>query len=190
MCKVKVRKKDLPISYKTLIEKDIFSNLQWEYISSCAVRLFNYAYEIYYNCGFILADTKMEFGYQSKNNHNNKDLNSSLTDITVIDELFTPDSSRIWLLKEHQPKLDSKGLPISYDKDLLRKVIDNYKTVNSNYNQDLSFKLQYKIIDSYLNVLSKLIIYAPVEFANIKTDQDLDQPISFDHINSTVKTFF
>ncbi len=54
--------------------------------------------------GYILCDTKFEFGI--KNNR-----------IFLIDEVLTPDSSRIW--KKDLPKHDS------YDKQLIRDYLES-----------------------------------------------------------------
>ena len=54
--------------------------------------------------GIIIADTKFEFGYDSDGI------------LTLGDEIFTPDSSRFWALKDYQPGLS----PRSYDKQFVR----------------------------------------------------------------------
>jgi len=54
--------------------------------------------------GIIIADSKFEFG---------RDENG---DIVLIDEIFTPDSSRFWKLDDYRPGHE----PPSYDKQLVR----------------------------------------------------------------------
>ena len=56
--------------------------------------------------GILLADTKLEFGI----------LNG---DIVLIDEAFTPDSSRFWSAKDWQPGTS----PPSYDKQIIRDAL-------------------------------------------------------------------
>ena len=56
--------------------------------------------------GFILSDTKLEFGF-----HNGE--------VILIDELLTPDSSRFWSRKEYKPG----SSPISFDKQFLRDYL-------------------------------------------------------------------
>ncbi len=58
--------------------------------------------------GVILADTKFEFGYVNG-------------DITLIDEVLTPDSSRFWDLREYQVGMS----PPSFDKQIVRNHLIN-----------------------------------------------------------------
>ncbi|MYE06051.1 MAG: phosphoribosylaminoimidazolesuccinocarboxamide synthase [Chloroflexi bacterium] len=53
--------------------------------------------------GIILADTKFEFGYVNG-------------EITLIDEILTPDSSRFWDIREYQVGMS----PPSFDKQIVR----------------------------------------------------------------------
>jgi len=58
--------------------------------------------------GFILSDTKLEFGiYDGK--------------IILIDELLTPDSSRFWSREDYKPG----SSPVSFDKQFLRDYLEN-----------------------------------------------------------------
>lgn len=58
--------------------------------------------------GIILADTKLEFGYIDGK-------------LAVCDEMFTPDSSRFWDIKDYQPGRPQK----SFDKQYLREYLEN-----------------------------------------------------------------
>lgn len=64
--------------------------------------------------GILVADTKFEFGFNKKG------------DLILIDEIFTPDSSRFWAKEEYVPG----GSPTSFDKqavrDWLSKQVWNY----------------------------------------------------------------
>jgi phosphoribosylaminoimidazole-succinocarboxamide synthase len=57
--------------------------------------------------GVILADTKFEFGLVDG-------------ELTIIDEVLTPDSSRFWPAAEHRPGED----PPSFDKQILRSWLE------------------------------------------------------------------
>lgn len=59
--------------------------------------------------GIILADTKFEFGL----------INGQ---ITLIDEVFTPDSSRFWLLDEFQPGKSQPSLDKQFIRDYLEEI--------------------------------------------------------------------
>lgn len=58
-------------------------------------------------CGLILADTKMEFGFVAG-------------ELTLIDELLTPDSSRFWERAAHTPGMT----PPSFDKQPVRDYLE------------------------------------------------------------------
>lgn len=74
-----------------------------EELESASLRLFDYATARCEGVGIYLADTKFEFGY----------INGKLT---LIDEIFTPDSSRFWEISEWR-----EGEPaVSFDKQFVR----------------------------------------------------------------------
>ena len=58
--------------------------------------------------GIIIADTKFEFGVDSNNQ------------LTLIDEVLTPDSSRFWLADSYQPG----SSPQSFDKQYIRDYLE------------------------------------------------------------------
>jgi phosphoribosylaminoimidazole-succinocarboxamide synthase len=74
-----------------------------ERIADVAIRLYEHAREYAASRGIILADTKYEFGLVDG-------------ELTVCDELFTPDSSRYWPADEWKPGSN----PPSFDKQYVR----------------------------------------------------------------------
>ena len=72
-------------------------------IKEKSLAVYNYAQEYAAKCGIIIADTKMEFGLEGDT-------------LILIDELLTPDSSRIWESSLYQV---GQAQP-SYDKQPLR----------------------------------------------------------------------
>ncbi len=70
----------------------------WEKIKVTALQLFSFGQEAAKKSGFILVDTKYEFGLDEHNN------------LLLIDECHTPDSSRFWLDNSFE----------HYDKEFLR----------------------------------------------------------------------
>ena len=72
-----------------------------------AIAIYNYARDYAKTRGFIIADTKMEFGLDGGQ-------------LILIDELLTPDSSRFWDIDKYAP-----GRPQdSYDKQPLRDWLE------------------------------------------------------------------
>lgn len=78
-------------------------------ICELSSRLFERASEIALERGIILADSKFEFG---------RDENG---EIVLIDEIFTPDSSRFWKREDYTPGKE----PPSYDKQFVRNHLLN-----------------------------------------------------------------
>jgi phosphoribosylaminoimidazole-succinocarboxamide synthase len=75
-------------------------------------------------CGIIIADTKFEFGLApanpSRRSSGGAKADGSDTELVLIDEVLTPDSSRFWPKNEYQP---GKGQP-SYDKQFVRDYLE------------------------------------------------------------------
>jgi phosphoribosylaminoimidazole-succinocarboxamide synthase len=65
--------------------------------------------------GIIIADTKFEFGLVGAGN--------PATDVVLIDEVLTPDSSRFWPQSQYAP---GKGQP-SFDKQFVRDYLEEIK---------------------------------------------------------------
>ena len=73
-----------------------------------SLELYNYATKHASNRGIIIADTKFEFGLDSNN------------EITLMDEVLTPDSSRFWSLSDYSPGQSPK----SFDKQIIRDYLE------------------------------------------------------------------
>lgn len=95
---------DVNISYREMLIR-MDENLA-SYIKNKSLELFNFAHEQLLQKGIILADTKFEFG-------------SMGNQIILIDEAFTPDSSRFWEMQDYEIGTSPK----SYDKQYLRDYI-------------------------------------------------------------------
>ena len=92
---------DEPLSRKegeNLIGKDLYQTLEDK-----SIELYSAAYEHAEQKGMIIADTKFEFGFINN-------------EITLIDEVLTPDSSRFWDVGEWNIGTN----PPAYDKQYLR----------------------------------------------------------------------
>ena len=95
---------DVNISYREMLIR--MDEYLASYIKNKSLELFTYAHEMMLKKGIILADTKFEFG-------------SIGNQIILIDEAFTPDSSRFWELQDYEIGTSPK----SYDKQYLRDYI-------------------------------------------------------------------
>ncbi|MGH9022461.1 MAG: phosphoribosylaminoimidazolesuccinocarboxamide synthase [Acidimicrobiia bacterium] len=81
---------------------------RYEALRELSVAVYRFGAARCASAGFILADTKFEFG----------ELDGELL---LIDELLTPDSSRLWSIEEYKPGTS----PPSFDKQFVRDYLDS-----------------------------------------------------------------
>ncbi len=86
---------------------DLIGDELLQQCEAMALDVFNRGFKIAENNGFILADTKFELGYIDGN-------------LSLCDEVLTPDSSRYWDPEGWQPG----DIPPSYDKQILREYLE------------------------------------------------------------------
>lgn len=99
---------DEPITKEEILKQKLIPPKIWKEIEKVAIKLFERGSEIAEKSGFILADTKYEFGLDKKGK------------LVLIDEIHTPDSSRFWLKKTYLSNF-KKGKEVeSYDKEYMR----------------------------------------------------------------------
>lgn len=92
---------DVPITSEQIVKQGYLTDKELKYIKIKTKMLFEYAEMYYKNRDMTLVDTKFEFG---RIGHK----------LVLIDEIFTPDSSRFW-------KLGNPKTPL--DKDIIRNYI-------------------------------------------------------------------
>lgn len=99
---------DEPLTTQIILDKKIVSPELWKQLSDTAVKLFKRGQEVALKRGLILVDTKYEFGLDDKG------------ELTLVDEIHTPDSSRYWQASTYEERI-AKGLePENFDKEFLR----------------------------------------------------------------------
>lgn len=99
---------DEPITKQEILKQKIITPAIWKQIESVAIKLFLRGSEIADRAGFILADTKYEFGLDKRGK------------LMLIDEIHTPDSSRFWLKKSYKARFKKGEEVESYDKEFMR----------------------------------------------------------------------
>jgi phosphoribosylaminoimidazole-succinocarboxamide synthase len=77
-------------------------------VRDVSLQLYKEAADFALQRGIIIADTKFEFGLDKDGQ------------LTLIDEVLTPDSSRFWSKDEYQPG----SSPVSFDKQFLRDYLE------------------------------------------------------------------
>lgn len=94
-----------------LIDAKIVSKSEWSEISDMALKLFAHGQKVYRGVGWILVDTKYEFGRTTDGK------------IKVIDEIHTPDSSRLWVAGSYDAKVQRGDSPEMLDKEVVRRYL-------------------------------------------------------------------
>ena len=97
-----------------VVRRGLCTKAEWDTIASMALKLFAHGQAVYRKIGWILVDTKYEFGRTSDGK------------IIVIDEIHTPDSSRLWQGATYESRLAENKPPVMLDKENVRRwLIDH-----------------------------------------------------------------
>jgi len=99
---------DAPITAVEIVEQDLLSQAVWDELAEKSLALFARGREVATANGLILVDTKYEFGVDENGQ------------ITIADEIHTPDSSRYWMADSYDAKMAAGENPESLDKEFLR----------------------------------------------------------------------
>lgn len=99
---------DRPLSAQEIVKEGLIEEAIWNKLEAIVFGLFQRGAEIAARNGLILVDTKYELGLDENG------------EVTLIDEVHTPDSSRYWLALSYEERI-AKGLePENIDKEFLR----------------------------------------------------------------------
>jgi phosphoribosylaminoimidazole-succinocarboxamide synthase len=122
-------KVDRPISKEEIVEQGYMTQDECAYIYKKSMELFEFGQNLADKAGFILVDTKYEFG---------KTLDG---EIILIDELHTCDSSRYWKKESYQGRFMKYLEPEKLDKDCVRDWVksrcDPYKDTIPSLSQEV-----------------------------------------------------
>jgi len=181
----KSKKHDQPISAKEIVKSGIVSQNEWNYIEKKALKLFEYASQRALKAGYILADTKLEFGIDTHQKTNTNSLLSpknNLRKIILIDEAFTPDSSRYWRSSSYQKLFESYQEPECLDKDLIRYFVKS--KIENPYDPhllipDIPLELVQKVRNSYHEF-----------FWTLNHQKQVDPIFTIKDIPSTINNYF
>ena len=93
---------DRPLRREDVVEQGLATVEVWEEVQRVALALFERGRQLADRAGLVLVDTKYEFGLVNG-------------EVTLIDEVHTPDSSRYWL-----KGTEGEPAPLHQDKEVLR----------------------------------------------------------------------
>lgn len=143
--KADVYEHDVNISPAEILATKLCTAKEWDVISKMAFDLFKLGREIYGRIGWILVDTKYEFG---------KDANG---EICLIDEAHTPDSSRLWVESSYKSRISAGATPEMLDKENIRRYL---QSKNFSGHGDVPVVPKNQLIqlgETYLHVAEKLV---------------------------------
>ena len=104
----KDKEHDRPITPKEIVAEGRLTEQQWEFASAKALELFAFGQKLAAERGLMLVDTKYEFGVAED------------SEILLIDEIHTPDSSRYWLADSYAARVAAGQEPNMIDKEFFR----------------------------------------------------------------------
>jgi phosphoribosylaminoimidazole-succinocarboxamide synthase len=99
---------DSPITVNEVVASGLLDAELWTRVQRVALDLFTRGVEIAAAAGFVLADTKYEFGLGPSG------------ELLLIDEVHTPDSSRYWSVEGLDARLADGKAPEGFDKEPVR----------------------------------------------------------------------
>jgi len=134
---------DENITFEKVVE--IVGNVLAEDLREISVSLYNRGSKIAEEKGIIIADTKFEFGIDEANG-----------ELTLIDEILTPDSSRFWPKDEYSPGGPQK----SFDKQYVRDYLNSIEWDKNPPAPSLPPDVVKKTTEKYLEALRRLTGYS------------------------------
>ena len=130
---------DRPISPAEIVSENWMTQEDWDYCSEKAMELFEFGQKKAKENGMILVDTKYEMGIDENGV------------ITLIDEIHTPDSSRYWIAKSYNDRIEKNKEPQNIDKEFLRLwFVDNCDPYNDETLPDAPLDLVAELSSRYI----------------------------------------
>lgn len=103
---------DENVSPSQAVQRGLCDATVWQKLETYALKLFELGTQLYAEKGWILVDTKYEFGLDQNG------------EVVLMDEVHTPDSSRLWNLKTYGESLQKQKSPQAFDKDIVRRYLE------------------------------------------------------------------
>ena len=121
--------------------KDLLGADIAEQVRAVSLQLYKEAADFALERGIIIADTKFEFGLDSNGQ------------LTLIDEVLTPDSSRFWPQDEYKPG----SSPVSFDKQFVRDYLETLDWNKTAPGPELPDSIVTKTAEKYQHVKKLLL---------------------------------
>jgi phosphoribosylaminoimidazole-succinocarboxamide synthase len=109
-------------------------------IKEVSLKIYSFASKLAIEKGIIIADTKFEFGLDSNNQ------------LTLMDEVLTPDSSRFWSLYDYTLGISPK----SFDKQIIRDYLETLDWNKAPPAPEIPQKIMHQAANKYIEIQSIL----------------------------------
>ena len=138
---------DQDIDPVDIIKQNIVSKSDYEKIHQISLDLYKRGSKIANDNGLILVDTKYEFGYDSNG------------DITLIDEIHTPDSSRYFYLNTYDELLNKNQKQKQLSKEFFREWLmkNNFRGLEGQTIPEISDDVVEMVSSMYIELYEKLL---------------------------------
>jgi phosphoribosylaminoimidazole-succinocarboxamide synthase len=131
---------DERLTRQEIIERKILPETLWGQIEETALALFKRGQDLARKAGLLLVDTKYEFGLIDDQ-------------LTLIDEVHTPDSSRYWTLASYD---QDPNKPESLDKEFLREWFAAQGYRGEGIIPKMTDEFRVQVAERYISVYEKL----------------------------------
>ena len=138
---------DQDIDPVDIIKQNIVSKSDYEKIHQSSLDLYKRGSKIANDNGLILVDTKYEFGYDSNG------------DITLIDEIHTPDSSRYFYLNTYDELFNKNQKQKQLSKEFFREWLmkNNFRGLEGQTIPEISDDVVEMVSSRYIELYEKLL---------------------------------
>ena len=134
---------DEAISPTQIVERGLVERDTWEKVERTALALFERGTRIAADRDLILVDTKYEMGLDQEG------------EITVADEIHTPDSSRYWVRKTYEERHARGEEPESLDKEFLRLWLKE-RSISDDNIPDLDDDIRIQVAERYIDLFERV----------------------------------
>jgi len=158
---------DQDISPKSIIERNILTKEDYDFLHQKSLELFDRGSELANKNGLILVDTKYEFGYDNFGN------------IVLIDEIHTPDSSRYFYKDTYEELQLSGKKQRQLSKEFFREWLmkNNFQGLEGqtipNIDSEVVNMVSSRYIELYEKLLGKKFLVPKVQNINERISSNL-----------------
>ena len=131
------------ISSTEILQQKLVSPDTWERVENIALTLFARGEELAAKQGLILVDTKYEMGLDNQGN------------VTLADEIHTPDSSRFWIKESYEDRHNQGEEPESLDKEFLRLWLRE-KGISDENIPELDDQIRIQVAERYIDLYQRV----------------------------------